>query len=374
MAEEDLLAPAAAWPAPPPRLRLAHLPTPIEALTPAGPGIAAAARANPAIGIGSWAGAAIDIKRDDLTGCLLSGNKIRKLEFILADARRRGASCVITCGGTQSNHARATAGASARLGLGCVLLLRRPAAVDAAASAGACTNAGINADARVMASADGNLFLDDLLGARVRWVSAAEYEDRDRAMAAVADELRARGETPYVIPEGASNALGAWGYVHMMEELREQVPAFPWRVIVCAIGSGGTHAGLLLGARRLGLDVRIRSYCVQRTPDYFRGQVLSICEAFAREFGAPVAVRGEEVEIVSGFEGPAYAEVYPEEVAAIRGLARGAGILLDPVYTGKAFTGLLADLRAGRIARDEHVLFVHTGGIFGLMAQRRDLL
>jgi D-cysteine desulfhydrase len=322
------------FPPSPPRVRLAHLPTPVHPL----------ARLSAELGI------AIDIKRDDLTGCALSGNKIRKLEFVLADARHRGATCVVTCGGVQSNHCRATAGAAAQLGLRCVLLLRGSAP-------------GLP---------DGNLFLDRLLGAEIRWVSAAEYEHRDEHMAAVAEVLRARGEKPYVLPEGASNALGAWGYVQMMRELREQAGEFPWRMIVSAIGSGGTHAGLLLGSRLLGLDVRVRSYSVQRSPEYFRDQVLTIAGAFDRDFGTRVALQGCDVEVIDGFEGPAYAEVYPEEVATIRDIAQREGVILDPVYTGKAFTGLLSDVRAGRIPCRERVLFIHTGGIFGLMAQRRE--
>jgi len=313
-------------------VRLAHLPTPVH----------------PLVRLSAELGIAVDIKRDDLTGCVLSGNKIRKLEFVLADAKHRGATCVVTCGGLQSNHCRATAGAAAQLGMRCVLVLR-----------------GSAPDLP-----DGNLFLYRLLGAEIRWVSAAKYERRDEQMAGVAEALRARGEEPYVIPEGASNALGAWGYVRMMRELREQAGEFPWRMIVCAIGSGGTHAGLLLGSRLLGLDVRVRSYSVQRSPEYFHDQVLAIAEAFDRDYGTRVDLRRSDVEVVDGFEGPAYAEVYPDEIAAIRDLARREGVILDPVYTGKAFTGLLSDGRAGKIPRRDRVLFIHTGGIFGLMAQR----
>ncbi|MBM3318380.1 MAG: D-cysteine desulfhydrase family protein [Candidatus Eisenbacteria bacterium] len=321
----------------PPRERLAHLPTPWHPL----------ARLSAALP------AAIDIKRDDLSGCLLSGNKIRKLEFVLADALAAGATAVVTCGGAQSNHARATAGAAARLGLRCALLLRGEAPA---------------------APPDGNLFLDELLGAEVRWVDAAGYEDRDARMAALAGELRGRGERPYVIPEGASNEIGAWGYVAMLAELREQEPSFPWRRIVCAMGSGGTHAGLWMGARLLGLDVRVRSYLVQRDRGYFRSQVRTIVERFGRRYGVRAALDPEELEIVAGFEGPAYGAAYAEETVVIREAARAEGIVLDPVYTGKAMTGLLADLRSGALPPGERILFVHTGGIFGLMAQRGEIL
>lgn len=316
----------------PPRLRLAHLPTPIEPL-PRLTGLPAAPR--------------IDLKRDDLTGLALSGNKIRKLEFVLADARARGATCLVTCGGLQSNHARATAAAAAQIGLRAVLLLageppRHPT---------------------------GNLLLDRLFGAEVRFISAEDYQQRDAHLQSVAQDLAGAGERPYVIPEGASNEIGAWGYVAMLTELAAQRPARPWTHIVCATGSGGTHAGLLIGSRLMGWDVRIRSYLVQRTRDYFVEQVLSIAAAFARRYGVSLALTADEVDIVAGYEGPAYAEPYDEEIEVIRRAARETGLLLDPVYTGKAFTGLRSEIVAGRFAPDDRILFVHTGGIFGLLAQ-----
>jgi D-cysteine desulfhydrase len=327
-----------ARPPAPPRLPLAHLPTPIEPL----------ARLSAELGV------AIDVKRDDLTGLALSGNKVRKLEFVLGEARRQGATALITCGGAQSNHARATAAAGARLGLRTVLLLRAGGEIAAGPP-------------------DGNLFLDALLGAEIRAIDAAAYEDRDARMEAVARELRAAGEVPWVIPEGASDALGAWGYLAAVEEMRAQTPGLPWDAIVCAVGSGGTLAGLVLGLARLGPGCRVRGYSVHRTPEAFTRRVDGILDDFVRRYGGPRPAAGA-FEIVGGFEGPAYAEVYPEEAEVIRRLARREGLLLDPVYTGKAFTGLLGDVRAGRIPRGARVLFLHTGGAFGLLAQRGDVL
>lgn len=334
-------APSGSWPAEPPRLRLAHLPTPVEPL---------------------WRpsqnarGPQVDIKRDDLTGSILSGNKVRKLEFVLAEALAQRATCVITCGGIQSNHARATAGAAARVGLRPILLLQghKPHSI-----------AG-----REPCGADGNLFLDQLLGAQIHWLTPAQYEERDRLMAETAAELRAAGERPFVIPEGASNEIGAWGYAAMVGELAAQRPDLPWTHIVCAIGSGGTHAGLLIGSRLAGWNVRVRSYLVHRDPDYFRGQVMSILEAFMRRYAVRLDVREDDIDIVAGYAGPAYAQPYPQEIAVIRRLASEAGIVLDPVYTGKAMAGLLDEIERGRYSRDDRILFVHTGGIFGLLAQR----
>ncbi len=326
----------------PPRIPLAHLPTPITPL----PRLCA-----------ELGGPRIDVKRDDLTGLLLSGNKVRKLEYLMADARQQGATCVITCGGIQSNHARATAAAAAQLGLRCVLALKGG------------TPAQLQTD-RDPATPDGNLFLDRLLGAEVRWVSASEYEDRGRVMDAFAAEVRQAGEVPYIIPEGGSNALGACGYVAMLAELLDQVPDFPWTTLVCAVGSGGTMAGLLIGARLLGLPVRIRGYSVHRSPDYFVGEVLAIVAEYDRRYGTALSLAAQDIEVAGGYEGPGYAQVFPQEVQTILHLARQEGIVLDPVYTGKAFTGLLADIRRGAVASRECVLFLHTGGVFGLFAQR----
>ncbi|MBD3237140.1 MAG: pyridoxal-phosphate dependent enzyme [Candidatus Eisenbacteria bacterium] len=323
---------AAPWPLAPPRLRLAHLPTPIEPLPP----------------LSGWpAGPRVDLKRDDLTGVALSGNKIRKLEFVLADAREQGADCLVTCGGAQSNHARATSVSAARLGLGCQLLLAGTPETPPR----------------------GNLLLDRLLGAEVRWLTPAQYEQRDLELQRAAERLEAAGQRPYVIPEGASNEVGAWGYIAMLAELVAQHPSRPWTHIVCATGSGGTHAGLLIGSRLLQWDVRVRSYLVQRTRDYFVDQVLRITEAFAARYEVPLEFAREEIDIVAGFEGPAYAEPYDEEIALIRAAAREGGLLFDPVYTGKALTGLRAEIAARRFAPDDRILFVHTGGIFGLLAQ-----
>lgn len=320
-------------PSEPARVRLAHLPTPIEPLQK----LAAVS-----------SGLRIDIKRDDLTGVVLSGNKIRKLEFVLADALAQRATCVITCGGVQSNHARATAAAAVRVGLRSHLLLSGAEPPDP----------------------DGNLFLGRLLGADVRFITAEQYEQRDRLMGEVAAEVRAAGARPYLIPEGASNAIGAWGYVAMLRELLAQRPEFPWGSIVCATGSGGTHAGLLIGSRLLGLDVHIRSYLVHRTRDYFVRQVLEITEDFERRFGCRTGLRAEDVDVVAGYQGSTYAQIYPEEVEVIHAMAREEGIVLDPVYTGKAFTGLLSEIHQGEYGSRDRILFIHTGGIYGLLAQR----
>ncbi|MEK6607240.1 MAG: D-cysteine desulfhydrase family protein [Myxococcota bacterium] len=311
----------------PPRIELARLPTPVQ----------------PLARIGARLGVELLIKRDDLTGAELSGNKVRKLEFLLADALTRKADTLITCGGEQSNHARATALAAARLGMRSVLLLR-------------------TADPSRPPSPDGNILLDRMAGADIRWLTPDEYRRRTDAMARVAGELRAQGRRPYVIPEGGSNATGAWGYVAALEELCAQVPR-PFTVIY-ACGSGGTGAGLLLGrALLLADDVRLVGVCVCDDAAYFR----NVIGAILAELGHAAAP--ESIELIEGFVGRGYALSRPEELDRIVDAARTEGVILDPVYTGKAFHALATTLEADRHAFGPRVVFLHTGGIFGLLGK-----
>jgi D-cysteine desulfhydrase len=316
-------------PNPPPRVRLARLPTPVEQLE----------RWSGRLGVEIWC------KRDDLTGADLSGNKVRKLEFLLADALDRGARTVVTCGGEQSNHARATALACARLGLRSVLLLR-------------------TADPAAPPATEGNLLLDCLAGAEIRWITPAQYRDRAELLRAAAAEV----ERGYVVPEGGSNALGAWGYVACIDELLADVPR-PFTV-VAACGSGGTAAGLLLGrALRDARDVRCVAVNVCDDAAYF-AQVIG---GILAEAGRPDAAGA--LEIQDGYVGLGYARSRPEEIRLLEEVARGEGLVLDPVYTGKAFFAMTREIAADRRRFGERVVFLHTGGIFGLLTARTaDLL
>ncbi len=306
----------------PPRLTLARLNTPIETVTVESP---------------TGATRRIRVKRDDLTGAALSGNKIRKLEYLLADARTSGSTRVLTCGGIQSNHCRATAVAAAKLGLRSLLFLRTddPPADDDAAT--------------------GNLRLDRLVGADIRFITRAQYADRNAILAAAAEP----GD--YVIPEGGSNGLGAWGYVRAFDELRAQWDAVPSSIVV-ATGSGGTLAGLILGAKRAGMEVPIHGVCVCDDAPTFQAIVARIGDE-ASEYGLPRVV-ADEVSVVEGYMGRGYALSTDEEDADRALVARATGLVLDPVYTGKAFRALLHDPE--RFGDDP--LFVHTGGIFGALA------
>jgi D-cysteine desulfhydrase len=295
------------------------------------------------------------IKRDDATAGAESGNKVRKLELLLGDARARGADTVITCGGLQSNHARATALACASLGLASVLLLR------------------VADPARTPLPLAGNVLLDRMAGAEVRLVSHAEYAQRASVMESVASELRVRGRRPYVVPEGGSNGLGSLGYVACMREVRAQMRQGlaggdrPFDVVVHACGSGGTAAGVALGAARWGTAKAVRAMAVCDDRAYFDRTI----ERIVGEARAWDPSLGEAAPLVVDdlAKGPAYAVSTPEQRATIVKVARASGLMLDPVYTGKAMHGLLQAVERGDVAEGARVLFLHTGGLPGLLAQ-----
>jgi D-cysteine desulfhydrase len=326
----------------PPRVPLARLPTPLE----------------PSPRLGARLGLDLLYKRDDLTGLELSGNKARKLEFLLADAEAAGADVLVTCGGVQSNHCRATAFAAAKRGLGAVVLLRTP-------------------DPSAPPPAEANSLLDRLAGAEVRFVSHDEYRCRAQVMAAVAAELAARGRRPYVIPEGGSNALGSLGYVLAVAELWEQVPA-SWRegplTIAYAAGSGGTGSGIELGLRAIGwADARAIGFAVCNDARYFREAMAAMCAEARRRWPVLPGVPAAEIAVDDRFVGPGYAETTEEGLEIIRSAAREDGILLDPVYTGKAMLGLAGRAREPGALPSRRVVFFHTGGAFGTFPYARRL-
>jgi D-cysteine desulfhydrase len=296
------------------------------------------------------------LKRDDHTGSELMGNKVRKLEYLMAEAVAEGATHVITCGGEQSNHARATAFAAAQLGMKSLLILRTD-------------------DPEHPPAATGNILLDRLVGAELQWISRSAWRDRNQLLAEAADRVRRGGDRPYVVPEGGSNALGSWGYIRAMHELAEDLrdiasPAHPVTVVY-ACGSGGTGAGLILGAKLLKLaerGIRVAGVNVCDDRAYFVDVIGRICgEAEARwQLGANVTEA--DIELVDGHVGRGYARSRPEELATIRDVCRSDGIVLDPVYTGKAFHGVVAELSVNPARFGAAVAFIHTGGMFGLFA------
>ncbi|NLD43371.1 MAG: D-cysteine desulfhydrase family protein [Chloroflexi bacterium] len=320
-----------------PRVCLAHLPTPLEELP----------RLSARLG-----GPRILVKRDDATGLATGGNKARKLEYLIADALQQGADTIITCGAAQSNHARQTAAAAARCGLRCTLVLAPRAPVGLAA---------------------GNLLLDRLLGAQVRWAGDRDPYD---LMQEVAEEERSVGRHPYLIPTGGSNPIGAVGYVGAMEELAAQLRSRDIGVdhLVFATGSGGTQAGLLVGAEAVGFRGRIVGISVGPAAEELGPSVLSVAHLTAALLGRDSRLGPQDVVIHEGYRGGGYGVVAAAEREAIRLLAEQEGLLLDPVYTARAMAGLIDLVAQGEFRAGETVLFWHTGGQAGLFAEARALL
>lgn len=321
----------------PDRIKRARLPTPVE----------------PAKKLSHKLGVELLVKRDDLTGSSLSGNKIRKLEFLFAEAAAQGADTVITCGGEQSNHCRATAIAAAELGLRSYLLLRTENPKEPPAP-------------------EANILLDRLVGAEIRWVTREEYKRRVQLFTEVQGQLLAQGRKAYVIPEGGSNAVGAWGYVGCVEELAAELGKEPL-TLVYAAGSGGTGAGLILGIKLLGLPWRAVGVNVCDDKAYFVEAIGEIVEAAIKKWLLPIAFERGEIEIVDGYVGVGYARSRPEELQTIRDVARADGFILDPVYTGKAFHGMSKELERDKSAFGPRICFVHTGGIYGLFPKAKEL-
>ncbi len=327
----------------PPRLFLVHAPTPIVRV----------GALDEIIGANVW------IKRDDATSGAESGNKIRKLEFLLADALARGAGAVVTCGGLQSNHARATALTCAQLGLRSILLLRVP---DPAAARAA------------PLELTGNVLLDRLAGADIRFVSPAEYAQRGGLLEQARAESDRNGVPAYIVPEGGSNGLGSLGYVEAMRETRGQMDLGlaghgPFDVVAHACGSGGTAAGVALGAAAFGVARATWAFAVSDDRAYFEHAIARIAVE-ARGFDSSLPELSRVGLVVDDrAKGPSYGQMSDEQKRFLVRVARATGLVLDPVYTGKAMFGLAEAVARGDIARGARVLFLHTGGLAGLLAQ-----
>ena len=313
---------------PVPRLHFAHLPTPIESMP----------RLSGALG-----GLPLLVKRDDQTGLALGGNKTRKLEFLLAEAQANGARTLVTAGAVQSNHCRQTAAAAARCGLDCVLVLagERPS------------------------EASGNLLLDQLLGVEIVWTNRAE---REASLQAAFQQAWNAGRRPYLVPYGGSSTTGASAYAFAMQEMLEQGVGPDW--IVFPSSSGGTQAGLVLGARLFGFTGKVLGISVDEPAPVLKERVAKLASATADFLGENIIFSPEEVMVNDGYLGGGYGVVGDGERQAINLFARQEGLLLDPVYTGRAAAGLLDLIRRGNFPIGETVLFWHTGGTPALFADQ----
>lgn len=315
-------------------LKIAHLPTPLEEAT----------RLSEALG-----NTRIFIKRDDATGLAGGGNKARKLEFLAAEALAKGANCLVTVGGPQSNHARMTAAVAASLGLKCRLYLQghRPSGLR------------------------GNLLLDRLLGAELIFCGDANYKEIYQQIENDGEGLLKQGIKIYLIPLGGSNPLGSLGYVHAISD--ELVPqcnelAIKPQAIIVAAGSGGTMAGIMLGLTIAGQDIPVWGYSVSAPAEYVQKEVATIFNGASQLLGEPYHIDPGQVLIDANQVGPGYGIATPEALEALQLFARKQGVLLDSVYTAKAAAGMIAAIRKGQW-QGETVVFMHTGGWPALFAK-----
>lgn len=311
-----------------PRIPIAHLPTPIEPLP----------RLSAALG-----GPQILVKRDDQTGLAFGGNKTRKLEYLVGEAQSHGCQTLITAGAIQSNHCRQTAAAARRTGMHCILVL-----------------SGEEPDAP-----EANTFLDLLLGAELVWTS---NEERGETLDQTYQQAEAEGRKPFLVPYGGSSPTGAVAYTIAMQEFLAQGIHANW--IVFATSSGGTQAGLAAGKAMLGYGGKVLGISVDEPVDPFRRRAAKLANESAALLGEEISLSEEDILVNTDYLGGGYAVMGVPEKEAITLFARHEGLLLDPVYTGRAAAGLIDLVRKGFFDKDEIVLFWHTGGTPGLFAEQ----
>jgi D-cysteine desulfhydrase len=311
-----------------PRLRFAHLPTPVEELQ----RLRQALRTGPRI----------LVKRDDQTGLAFGGNKARKLEFLVAEAQSETAKTLISGGALQSNHCRQTAAAAAKFGFDCILVLNGEATPNPSA----------------------NLFLDHLLGAQIKVIP--DRRDRDRVLQETFAECAAAGKRPYLVPYGGSSPTGALAYAFALEELINQNVHPDW--IVFATSSGGTHAGLVLGQRLFKYEGRILGISVDESEEWLKNQVAELASSASEKLGQRLEFAPADVLANANYCRAGYGVLTEQEREAIHLFAACEGLLLDPVYTGRAAAGMIDLIRKGFFANDETILFLHTGGQPALFA------
>ena len=312
-----------------PRLRFAHLPTPIEELP----------RLSEELG-----GPRILVKRDDQTGLAFGGNKTRKLEFLVAEALEQGAKMLISGGALQSNHCRQTAAAAARFGLGCTLVL--------------------NGEMRERPSA--NLLLDQLFGAEILTIQDRAY--RDQILQETYDKAATDGKKPYLVTYGGSSPTGALGYAFAMKEFMEQNVAADW--IVFGTSSGGTHAGLVLGQRAFGFKGKVLGISIDEPEEWLKTRVSVLASDASQKLGERINFTGDDALANEEYCKAGYGVLTDAEREAVKLFARTEGLLLDPVYTGRAAAGMIDLIRKGFFRKDETILFWHTGGTPALFAEK----
>lgn len=314
----------------PRKINLAHLPTPIEKF--------------------KYNNKEFLIKRDDYTGSDFLGNKIRKLEYLIYEAKKEKADIIFTCGGDQSNHARATASASAKQGIKTRLFLW----------------------GKEKESSEGNLFLDKMYGAEITYLNKAEFNNVDEIMTEERRNLIKKGKRVYVIPAGGSSTLGIWGYISFINELKNQINIKNIDGIFSACGSGGTAAGLLVGAALNKLKLKIFAVNVLHSKEVIRKKILQLAEGALLDFKLSCKINSNHLEIVGGYSTEGYKNISEDKVRLITDFSKSTGILLDPAYSGKAFCAYNnLVLKKGR---GKKIIFLHTGGIYGVFPKRKSYL
>src|SRR5438477_1690846 len=311
------------------RLHFAHLPTPVEALP----------RLSKTLG-----GPRLLIKRDDQTGVAFGGNKTRKLEFLVAEARDQGAKTLISGGALQSNHCRQTAAAAARFGFECILVLTGD----------------------MPEQFSGNLLLDHLFGAQVVYVT--DRKDRDKVLQQTFDRAAEKGMKPYLVPYGGSSPTGALGYAFAVKECMEQDVGADW--IVFATSSGGTHAGLVLGQRVFDYKGKVLGISIDESEDWLKANVSDLASSASEKLGNRIAFAPTDVLANADYSKAGYGVLTESEREAIHLFAKHEGVLLDPVYTGRAAAGMIDLIRQKFFKNGETVLFLHTGGQPALFADK----
>lgn len=314
----------------PSKVSLAQIPTPLQTI--------------------QFEGKSFLIKRDDLTGCELSGNKVRKLEYIIADAKRKKADIIFTCGGEQSNHARATVIAAKSIGLNTKLFLW----------------------GKEKSIANGNLFLDKIYGADIVYLNKSDYDKVNDLMFYERQQLLKKGKNAYVLPEGGSTTLGIWGYINFIDELNDQINLKQIDSIVAASGSGGTAAGLLVGAAIKNLDLKIVVVNVLYSKEVIRKKILQLAEGCVLDFNFNCRINPDNLIILDGYSEEGYKKISKSKIRLIKKFASNTGILLDPAYTGKAFTAYYENFLTNNRGRKN--IFVHTGGLFGVFGRVKEYL
>lgn len=325
-----------------PRAILSHSPTPLEAM----PNITRV-----------LGGATLMVKRDDCTGLAMGGNKVRQLEFYFGDAQAQGADTVIITGAIQSNYVRQAAAAAAKLGMACEIQLENREATKTPEY-----------------EVSGNVLLDRLLGAKIHYYPEGEDEaGADQALEDIAERVRGEGGKPYVIHLAQGYPpLGSLGYVVAAEEILDQASdqGLTIDAIVLPSGSAATHAGVLAGLRHRGSDIKVVGVCVRRTQAQQFDRVFNQATTVAEMIGSSNPITNDDIHVTDEYLGPGYGQSTPEMLEAMTLAARQEGLLLDPVYTGKALAGMIGMVRSGAISADQTVLFLHTGGTPALFGYR----